>query len=63
MIIKIISLYTKSITLCDTAAKFKELYDTNVLPALILKVIDTVKEQVIKWQNSSLDDIYPIILS
>jgi len=58
---QILSLYAKGMTNRDIVATFKELYDADVSPALISKVTDAVKEQVVEWQNRPLDEFYPII--
>lgn len=48
-------------TTCEIAAAFEELYDADVLPALVSKVTDVVMEQVVEWQNRPLDAVYPIV--
>lgn len=58
---QILSLYAKGMTTREIAATFKELYDADVSPALVLKVTDTVMEQVTKWQNRLLDAVYPVV--
>lgn len=55
------SLYAKGMTTCEIVATFKEMYDADVSPTLIFKVIDAVKEQVTEWQNRPLDALYPIV--
>ena len=40
---------------------FKEMYDVDISPTLISKVTDSVKEQVVEWQNRPLENLYPII--
>lgn len=37
------------------------MYDADVSPALISKVIDAVIDQVVEWQNRPLDAVYPIV--
>ena len=56
---QILSLYAKGMTVREIATAFKELYDTDVSPALISKVTDAVMEQVVEWQNRPLDAVYP----
>lgn len=56
---QILSLYVKGMTTREIAATFKALYDSDVSPALVLKVTDIVIEQLIEWQNQPLDTIYP----
>ena len=58
---QILSLYARRMTTREITAVFKELYDVDVSPALVLKVTDAVMEQVVEWQNRPLDAIYPIV--
>ncbi|VEG87846.1 IS256 family transposase [Yersinia pseudotuberculosis] len=58
---QILSLYAKGMTTREIVATFKEMYDADVSPTLISKVIDAVKEQVAEWQNRQLDALYPIV--
>ncbi|KKF37234.1 IS256 family transposase [Erwinia tracheiphila] len=58
---QILSLYAKGMTTREIVDTFKEMYDTDVSPALISKVTDAVKEQVAEWQNRQLDALYPIV--
>ncbi|RTZ16660.1 IS256 family transposase [Vibrio aquaticus] len=58
---KILSLYAKGMTTREIVATFKEMYDADVSPTLISKVIDSVLEQVIELQSRPLDEIYPIV--
>ncbi len=58
---QILSLYAKGMTTREIEAAFKELYDADVSPALVLKVTDVVMEQVSEWQNRPLDAVYPIV--
>jgi transposase-like protein len=37
------------------------MYDVDISLALISKVSDAVKRQVIEWQNKPLDTLYPIV--
>ncbi len=55
------TLYAKGMTPLEIAAAFKELYDTDISPALISNVTDAVMGQVVEWQNRPLDAVYPII--
>lgn len=45
---QLLSLYTKGMTTGEIAAAFKELYDVDVSPTLVSKVINTVMEQVVE---------------
>ncbi|AOA58590.1 IS256 family transposase [Acinetobacter larvae] len=58
---QILSLYAKGMTTREIVATFKEMYDADVSATLISKVTDSVKEQVVEWQNRPLDGLYPII--
>ena len=58
---QILALYAKGMSTRDIAATLKELYDTDVSPALISKVTDRVLEQVQLWQARELDPLYPIV--
>lgn len=58
---QILSLYAKGMTTREIVATFKEMYDADVSPALISKVTDAVKEQVVEWQNRPLESLYPIV--
>ena len=39
----------------------EEIYHTEVSKELISTVTDGIIEEVTKWQNRSLDEIYPIL--
>lgn len=58
---QILSLYAKGMTTREIAAAFKQLYDADVSPALVSKIIDAVMEQVTERQNRPLDAVYPIV--
>jgi putative transposase len=58
---KVIALYSRGMTVRETQEHLKELYGIEVSPALISKVTDAVLEDVILWQNRSLDEVYPIV--
>ncbi len=59
---QILSLYAKGMTMREIVDTFKEMYDADVSPTLISKVMDAVKEQVAEWQNRQLDTLYPIVI-
>lgn len=58
---QIFSLYVKGMTALEIAVAFKEMYGTDVSPALISKVTDVVMEQIVEWQIQPLDAVYPIV--
>ena len=60
---KIHCLYAKGMTTREIVASFREMYDADVSPTLVLKVTNAVIEQVIEWQSRPLDAVYPIVLS
>jgi len=45
----------------DIAAVFKEMYSADVSHTLISRVTDAVIDEVQAWQESPLDDLYPIL--
>lgn len=58
---QILSLYAKGMTPREIAVVFKEMYDADVSPKLVSKVIDAVMDQVVEWQNRPLDEVYLIV--
>lgn len=58
---QILSLYAKGMTTREIVATFKEMYDADVSPTLISKVIYAVKVLVQEWQNRPLESLYPIV--
>ena len=56
-----LSLYARGMTTRDIRDHLKELYKTDVSPALISAVTDTVLEDVRAWQSRPLDAVYPIV--
>ncbi len=58
---KVISLYSRGMTMSEIQGHIEEIYHTEVSKDLISTVTDGVMAEVIKWQNRSLDDVYPIL--
>jgi len=58
---KVISLYARGMTTREIQGHLKELYGTEVSPALISSVTDAVMEDVKAWQNRALSSVYPIV--
>lgn len=58
---KIIALYAKGQTTRDISDTLKELYDVDVSHTFISRVTESILEDVVKWQNRPLDNIYPIV--
>ena len=58
---KVMHFYTQGLSTREIARTFEELYDADILPALILKITDAVIEKVVEWQSRPLDPVYPIV--
>jgi len=58
---KVLSLYARGMTTREIQGHLKELYGTEISPALISNVTDSVLKDVEAWQNRPLDSIYPIV--
>ncbi len=58
---KILFLYAQGMTTREIVATFKEMYGADVSASLISKVTDAVIDQVVDWQSSPLDAVYPIV--
>ena len=58
---QVISLYGRGMTMAEIQGHLEELYQTEVSKELISTITDGVIEEVRKWQNRSLDEIYPIL--
>jgi len=58
---KVISLYGRGMTMSEIQGHLEEIYHTEVSKELISTVTDGVIEEVSKWQNRSLDDVYPVL--
>ncbi len=59
---KIISMYSRGMTVRDIREHLKELYGVDVSPDLISRVTDAVMDEVKAWQSRPLDSIYPIVI-
>jgi putative transposase len=57
----VISLYARGMSVREIQGHLKELYHTEVSPALISAVTDAVAEDVRQWQGRPLDAVYPIL--
>ena len=57
----VLALYARGLTTRDIQGHLKELYKTEVSPALISAVTDSVLEDVKAWQIRPLDSVYPIV--
>jgi len=58
---KILSLYSRGMSVRDIQAQLQDLHGVDVSPGLISKVTDAVEEERKLWQNRGLDRIYPIV--
>lgn len=58
---KIISMYSRGMTVRDIQAHLKEIYGVEVSPDLISTVTDGVIDEVRAWQTRPLDPLYPIL--
>lgn len=58
---KVLSLYARGMTTREIQGHLKELYGTEVSPALISNVTDSVLKDVEDWQGRPLDAVYPIV--
>jgi putative transposase len=58
---KIISLYSRGMTVREIQAHLQEMYGTEVSPSLISSVTDAVADEVKAWQARPLEPIYPIV--
>ena len=58
---KVIALYARGMTTREIQGHLKELYGTEVSPALISAVTAAVLEDVQAWQSRPLDPLYPIV--
>lgn len=58
---KIISMYSRGMTVRDIQSHLKEIYGVDVSPDLISTVTDAVIDEVRAWQSRPLDPVYPIL--
>lgn len=58
---KIISMYSRGMTVRDIQAHLKEIYGVDVSPDLISTVTDSIIDEVRAWQARPLDPLYPIL--
>ena len=57
---KVLSLYARGMTTREIQGHLKDLYGTEISPALISNVTDSVLKDVKAWQGRALDSVYPI---
>ena len=58
---KIISMYARGMSTREIQGHLEEIYGIEVSPTLISNVTDAVLEEVKAWQNSPLEELYPIV--
>jgi putative transposase len=58
---KIIAMYARGMSMRQIQEYLSEIYGTDVSPELISSVTDKVTDEVLLWQNRSLDAIYPVL--
>ena len=58
---KILALYARGMTVRDIQSQLKDIYGTEVSPALISNVTDSVMDEVKAWQTRPLDNVYPVV--
>ena len=58
---KIISLYSRGMTVREIQSHLSEMYGTEISPSLISTVTDAVSEEVKQWQSRPLDAVYPVV--
>ena len=58
---RILSLYARGMSTREIAAHLQEMFGTDVSPALISTITDTVADEVRAWQSRPLDKLYPIV--
>ena len=58
---KILSMYSRGMTVREIQGHFEDIYAVEVSPDLISSVTDSVLEEVRAWQNRPLDAVYPIV--
>ena len=58
---RIISLYSRGLSTRDIQAHFKEVYGVDVSAGFISQVTNAVMDEVKRWQQRPLDELYPIV--
>lgn len=58
---KIISMYARGMSVREIQGHLEEIYGVEVSPTLISNVTDAVIEELKIWQNSPLEEVYPIV--
>lgn len=58
---RILSLYSRGLSVREIQEHLKEIYKVDVSPALISHATESVSEDVRAWQNRSLESVYPVV--
>ncbi|MBN8660796.1 MAG: IS256 family transposase [Candidatus Obscuribacter phosphatis] len=58
---KVLALYARGMTVRDIQSQLKDIYGTEVSPALISHVTDAVMDEARAWQTRPLENVYPIV--
>ncbi|KXX69441.1 hypothetical protein AVL50_19385 [Flammeovirga sp. SJP92] len=58
---KILSLYSKGMSLAAISEHIKELYDVSISNQTLSGIIDRITPEVKLWQNRALDNVYLIV--
>jgi len=58
---KILSLYSRGMSVRDIAACLKDIYGVEVSPDLISRVTDAVVDELKEWQNRPLEPVYLVV--
>ena len=58
---KILALYACGMSQRDIAEQIRELYDVEISPELVTKIIEKIMPEVTAWQNRPLEKVYPFV--
>jgi len=58
---QVISLYARGMTLSEIQGHLEDLYQTEISKDLISTITDGVLEEITRWQNRTIDNVYPIL--
>jgi transposase-like protein len=57
----IVSLYSRGMSNRDIEDQIKDIYGLDVSPSTISRITDSVAEDIVAWQNRSLDPVYLVV--
>lgn len=58
---RIMAMYAKGMSVRDIEDQLRDIYGTEVSPALISNITDKILPQVTEWQNRPLEELYPVV--